>query len=245
MPDTNTAADSNDTDEPDDYQDILTVFRVTHPRLVLSKTIEHDSSAFLRPIREAGTDPTSQRYLYCVCSDDFEHFETGLKKDPTVREFERVLRIRDTAIYTFSYTEDILLFSTEIVQANGIVLDIRNEGPIWVVKAWLPSREVARELWDFADEHGIEMSIDRINPHASIVSNSYGVTDAQREALMTALESGYFDEPRSTTLDDLAYELGVSQPALSGLLRRGFRRLLESTLAEDEDEGAGCLGAIL
>lgn len=243
--DSTRTGETDSDEESADKRDILTVFRVTHPRLVLTRTIEHDTSAFLRPIREAGTDPTSQRYLYCVCSDDYDHFEVGLRKDPTVREYEQVLRIEDTAVYAFSYTDDVLLFSTEIVQNNGLVLDIRNDGPIWVVKAWLPNRQAARELWDFAEKHDIEMNIDRINMHASILSNGYGLTTTQRETLVSALELGYFDEPRSTTLEELATERGVSQPAVSGTLRRGFKRLLEATLAEEEDGGGDCLDVFL
>lgn len=224
---------------------ILTVFQVSHPNLVLSQTIKHDPSAFLRPIREAGTAPYSQRYLYCVCSENFEGFESGLSKVSTIRTFERVLRVEETAVYALPYKDDGLLFSPVIVKANGIVLDIRNEGSTWIVKAWLPNRGVARQLWEFAEDHGIEMTIDRINPHTSILSSGFGLTTTQREALITAFESGYFDEPRSVSLDDLASEIGISQPTLSRLLRRGFRRLLEATLAEEENEGVYCLDAVL
>lgn len=232
----------SDVDAP---SDILTVFRVSHPHLALTRTVEHDRTARLRPIREAGTDPTTGRYLYCVCSEDFDRFEQGLREDPTVREFERVLVLENTGVYAVTYTDDVLLFSTEVVRANGVVLDIRNDGTTWVLKTWLPGREAARRLWEFADARGVEMTIERINEHASIVPRGYGLTASQREALLTALESGYFEEPRGASLEEIASELDVSQPSVSGLLRRGFRQLLLATVAEGEDAGGDCLEPVL
>lgn len=52
------------------------------------------------------------------------------------------------------------------------------------------------------------------------------VTDRQREALQLAYRRGYFDEPRKTTLDEVASELGISRQALASRLRRGYRTLI-------------------
>ncbi|HKJ60056.1 MAG TPA: helix-turn-helix domain-containing protein, partial [Halobacteriales archaeon] len=51
-----------------------------------------------------------------------------------------------------------------------------------------------------------------------------------------ALETGYFDEPRGATLGEVARRLDISQPAASGLLRRGLKRLVRSTVAESDGE---------
>ncbi|WP_435358708.1 helix-turn-helix domain-containing protein [Haloarchaeobius sp. DFWS5] len=58
------------------------------------------------------------------------------------------------------------------------------------------------------------------------------ITDAQRETLVTALEAGYFDVPRTITMVELASELGISDTAASQRLRRGLATLVAATLAE-------------
>jgi predicted DNA binding protein len=50
---------------------------------------------------------------------------------------------------------------------------------------------------------------------------------------------GYFEEPRTATLSDVAAELGISQPAAGGLLRRGVRRLVESRVAARSEDATG------
>jgi predicted DNA binding protein len=58
----------------------------------------------------------------------------------------------------------------------------------------------------------------------------YGLTDRQQEALTLALSRGYYESPRQVSTDELADELGISQPATSDLLRRAERQLMSSAL---------------
>ena len=62
----------------------------------------------------------------------------------------------------------------------------------------------------------------------------FGLTERQYEALTLALTRGYYESPRQTSTEELAAELGISQPSLSRLLRRGERQLLSSALQSRE-----------
>jgi predicted DNA binding protein len=61
-------------------------------------------------------------------------------------------------------------------------------------------------------------------------SDDYGLTAPQRQALLLAVEHGYYDVPRNGTLTDIAGELDISEQAASQRLRRGTRSLLRSTI---------------
>lgn len=213
--------------------DILAVFRVEHPALALTHTAEHDATATIRPIRDAGTDPESSRYLFSVTSEDFDRFEAGLASDPTIRRFDRVATLADERVYAFTYSGEAILFSTEIGRQSGAILDVENDGTTWVFKTWFPNRRAAQRVWNYAVDHGVTIELERINEYGSVASNQYGLTGKQREAIQVALEAGYFDEPRGATLGEVAESLGISEPAASGLVRRGLKRLLLSTLAEE------------
>lgn len=52
------------------------------------------------------------------------------------------------------------------------------------------------------------------------------LTDRQRAALRLAYRRGYYEEPRETTLGDVAAELDISRQALANRLRRGYRTLI-------------------
>jgi len=56
------------------------------------------------------------------------------------------------------------------------------------------------------------------------------LTDRQREVLLTAFRSGFFESPRETTGEELADLLGVSQPTVTHHLREAQRRLFATLL---------------
>ena len=212
--------------------DVVAVIRVRHPGLALTGTVAHDESATVQPIREAGTDPEGDSHFFSVRSADFGRFESGLRADHTVARFERVVRIDGEAIYRFEYTSAAKLFSPEITRANGVALDIENVDTNWIMQVWVPDRRSLRYLWEYAAANDIRIELRRINDYASLLEG-FGLTATQREAVLLALEAGYFEEPREASLSDVASELDISQPAASGPLRRGLKRLVLSTLAEE------------
>jgi predicted DNA binding protein len=214
--------------------DVTAVVRVQHPDLVLTRTVTHDQTATVKPVSEAGTDPQSGKYLYHIHSDDFGRFEAGLQIDHTIADYEQVLQTGEEAIYSFEYDEQAKLFSPVISIANGVALDMENDGTAWTMTVWMPSREQLSRLWDYATDNNIEIQLQRVNDYASPLETDTGLTDSQREALLVALETGYFEEPRDASLRDVAAELGISQPAAGGLLRRGMKRLILSSLPTDK-----------
>ena len=219
--------------------DITAVVRVEHPDIVLTATVTHDRGSRVESVSEAGTDPTSGRFFYRIESSDFSRFEEGLRDDRTVGEFERVIETRDgEAIYSFEYTDEAKILSPVISAANGVIVDMKNDGTAWILTVWLPERSELADLWDYARANDVEIDLLRVNDYASLGSRDAGLTDSQREALLVAFEMGYFEEPRDVTLGEVAAELDISQPAASGLLRRGIRRLIVSSLragSEDPD----------
>jgi predicted DNA binding protein len=216
--------------------DIKAVVRVEHPDIVLTETVTHDRSSKVTSVSEAGTDPTSGRFFYHIESSDFCRFEDGLRHDSTIGEFERVIETRDDeAIYSFEYTDDAKVLSPVISAANGVILDMENDGRAWVLTVWMPDRSDLVPLWEYAQQHDVDIDLLRVNEYASLGTTDAGLTDSQREALLVALEMGYFEEPRDVTLGEVAADLDISQPAASGLLRRGIKRLVISSLVDDGD----------
>ena len=216
--------------------DIKAVVRAKHPDIVLTGTVTHDRSSTVSSVSEAGTDPTSGKFFYRIESDDFDRFEDGLRNDRTVGEFERVIETRDgEAIYSFEYTDEAKILSPVVSAANGVILDMQNDGSAWILTIWMPERTDLVHLWDYAQRNDIDIDLRRVNEYDSLGDTDAGLTDSQREALLAAFEIGYFEEPRDATLGELAAHLGISEPAASGLLRRGIKRLVISSLVDDSE----------
>lgn len=216
--------------------DITVTIRLESPDLALTRTIARADTATVRPVAGAGTVPNLGAYLFTVQTYDFEQFEVALQQDPTIDSFERIVDRETEALYRFEYASDATVFSGAIADVNGISLDWTNDGAAWVVRVWLPDREALTSLREFASDREISFSLKRVGDYTTLAGDDPDLTQKQREALLVALKMGYFEEPRSVPLDEVAAELGISQPAAGGLLRRGIERLVVSTVAGERDD---------
>ena len=61
----------------------------------------------------------------------------------------------------------------------------------------------------------------------TLINGCRDLSETERETLESAVSGGYFDNPRSATLSDLADEFDVSNPAASKNLRRAERKMIE------------------
>ncbi|WP_277555509.1 helix-turn-helix domain-containing protein [Halobaculum limi] len=76
-------------------------------------------------------------------------------------------------------------------------------------------------------ERGVDLRLESLTEDVLPDPSIAGLTDAQRQALTTALATGYYDTPRTATLDDVADHLGITRQSASERLRRGTRNILE------------------
>lgn len=100
----------------------------------------------------------------------------------------------------------------------------------------VPEREVLREIISDLRRTGADVSLDWLmrgdEPEQTIEINAGDITDKQREALKLAIEMGYYETPRQSTLSDLANELGVTESATSQRLNAAETKLVKSFLEE-------------
>jgi len=209
--------------------DVTATIRVHSPDLALTETVAN-AAATIKPVSGAGTAPNLGAYLFTVQADDFDRFEAALGADPTIDSFERVVEYGAEAVYRFEYAPGATVFSVAIADVGGISLDWTNDDTTWTVRVWLPDREALSTLWEYATDRDVAFSLVRVRDHAAGPGTDGYVTESQREALALAWEMGYFEEPRAATLSEVAAELGISQPAAGGRLRRGIRRIVEATV---------------
>lgn len=88
-----------------------------------------------------------------------------------------------------------------------------------------------REFQTFCVDNDVPFELQRVHElRQPVTASQYGLTEKQREAIVTAWEAGYFETPRRATLEDVADELGISQQALSKRIRRGCQSLVENTI---------------
>lgn len=98
----------------------------------------------------------------------------------------------------------------------------------WVQQRWFADREEFATYCAFWRETATSFSLHRLTEDDRAATPTRGMTDRQREALVTAHEKGYFEIPRTASIGEIAAELGISASSLSERLRRAQTHLIET-----------------
>lgn len=106
---------------------------------------------------------------------------------------------------------------------------------------YLPDRRMivtlvvtSREFRQFREEIPDELTVDVVSVGSVPRISQSRLTAKQRRAIRTAWELGYYDIPRTATLEEIATELGYAVSTVSDLLRRGQAGLVAAELGVDE-----------
>jgi predicted DNA binding protein len=68
-----------------------------------------------------------------------------------------------------------------------------------------------------------------------LIESCHALSDVEVQTLTAAVQSGYFESPRQTTLGELAEDFDISKPALSKNLRRAQQKVLEAFVTAVDD----------
>jgi len=215
---------------------ITTKIHIEHERLALVPTLQNLEDIAIRVITQGNTDPGSTVFPFLIDYHDRERLEETLDNDPTVQSYELVDWTDQTGIYYIEHTPETKLISSVVTDVNGFLVHTETKGNGWLVRLLLPDREALNTIWEYANENDISLDIIEIYGNTDTGGeSSYGLTDEQRIALITAYENGYFGEPRDISLNEVAAEIGLSSTAMSGRLRRGMRNLIAATIIDKEE----------
>jgi len=208
---------------------------IEHERLSLTPTLQALDEITIRVVSQENTEPGATLFPFLIEYDDRDELEEVLDDDETVASYESVDWTDGTGIYYIEHTPETKLISSAVTDVNGFLLNTETREAGWLVRILLPDRQALNSIWEYASEHDISFDIiDIYINHDASGDSSYGLTDEQRTALRTAYRHGYFNEPRDTSLSEIAAELGLSSTAMSGRIRRGMQNLIAATLVTDD-----------
>ncbi|WP_290810386.1 helix-turn-helix domain-containing protein [Halovivax sp.] len=159
-----------------------------------------------------------------------DRIERALDEDTSVASYGRLSSLDDRWLYDVTFAEDALDVFDLVAAAGGAVLSATAEDGAWSLEIRFADREDASGLYDRFAELDADATLVRLSTVAEGAHAEYGLTEKQYEALLAALEHGYFTIPRETSMEELADVLDVSHQALSERLRRAYRALVLTEL---------------
>lgn len=195
-----------------------------------------DMELLFEDIRSLEDEPW--RMIVWATGDDFERYERALAADSEIVTYDCLTELPEARLYRLELSEEgqRKTLHSVTVEADITIIRLTATAEREELLARFPTRDAVVQLREASLERDREFTLLNLYEEEQVegtigFESKYGTTTAQREALLTALEKGYFDEPRKATLETVAEELDISTTALSERLRRGQKELLLNTLA--------------
>jgi predicted DNA binding protein len=178
--------------------------------------------------------PTGSKVMpyFWATGEDFESFERHVLSDPDIEAITQLDRIDDTALYRAEWSHDQNTLLGKLAEIEAVVLEAMTmkEGGHFRVR--FPTHDLLGKFYNFCTEQDISIEIRRVYTLTEIsrAGRIFDLTPEQREAIVLAVQRGYFKVPRETTLSAIADELDISQQAASERVRRGADKVLRGSL---------------
>lgn len=179
-------------------------------------------------------------FIVYVTDDTPSSVEQAFESSSFVTEYTLIGQAGDTSRYQVlsdvglkaqlgGHIEDLSGLRA-LATTDSIIEQIRVTPTGWRQTGWFSDKTVLDDFRTFWQHNGT-FTLQRLTHDGETETAGDGLTDCQHEALRTAYEMGYFEIPRTTSLDDVATELGITASSLSERLRRAQTQLLERTVA--------------
>lgn len=183
-----------------------------------------------------GGDPVPYLWVRGAEADDIER---ELSVDDRVDSFEVVESVEGPdgqALVRAEWTHGFEGFAEAVVEARAALLDGVGRDGSWRFQVRFPDHETLSAFFDDCRDRGVDVSLSKVLNPGLPAGDPWesSLTESQREALLTALEEGYFEVPRQSHLAEVAELLGVSDSAASQRLRRGTAAFLRTAIAAED-----------
>lgn len=179
--------------------------------------------------------------FFWIREGDYDAFEAAVEDDPSVEGVTLLDEFEEAILYRAEWTQNIESLVYAYLDVGATILEATGRGEEWELQMRFTDASGLSDFQDFCAENDITYVLDRLyQPSEPRAGGHLELSPKQRDALTKALEEGYFDVPRSVTMEELADGLGISQQSLSKRLRRAHRNLVTSTLtvSHPEDENS-------
>jgi predicted DNA binding protein len=147
-----------------------------------------------------------------------------------VTNIEPLQRMDDGVLVQFETSDPILLMP---LRAAGTPLElpftVQNGMVDWEITA---TQDRLSTLADQLREFDIQFDVQSITHR---LETDQLLTDKQTEIVTRAVETGYYDTPRETTLTDLASDLGIAKSTCSETLHRAEEKIIKQFATDIDD----------
>lgn len=166
---------------------------------------------------------------------DVDRFRRALEDDPTVTNFTIAEETDDEVLYRIEWSDEFCELINDMVDHHASISEASARDDQWNLRLRFAEEEMVSSFQDHFREEGRQFQVERLRRPSEPREREFGLTPEQHEALVAAVDEGYFSIPRTTSVEELGESLDISANAVSQRVRRGCETLIRSGLTITDD----------
>lgn len=170
---------------------------------------------------------------------DLDMLEATMNESPNVKAISVLDQYDDRALYKIEWEDPAEQLISGIAATDATILEAHGDEE-WLFHIRFEDHTGLARFNNYCTDHDITYQLNRLSSLSDTPPNGHGfdLTEAQYEAVVLAVDRGYFKVPREVEYDELSEELGVSVQALSERIRRGTDKVLRTVLLQTGERNA-------
>ncbi|WP_254271454.1 helix-turn-helix domain-containing protein [Haloarcula marina] len=211
---------------------VIAELSINSDEFILGRVLSRDPDTHIEMERVVPSSRRVMPYIW-VTGDDLNEFEKAVRESDYVSKLVALDVVNDSGLYRVEWDTEVESLIYGISETNATILEAKGNEH-WTFRLRFDDHRGLADFHNYCTEHEITFQLERVYTLADIAGEgfSFDLTDAQRRALVRAVETGYFEVPRGTTLGEISKELGVSQQTVSENVRRGANKVLRATVLD-------------
>lgn len=213
-----------------------------HQSEVLHETVQRVPGVEIE-VRNLATGPETPLRLTCtVTGETVGDFHEAAQADSSIADIKLLERGSYRQLYWIKLVDGTIdQQAYEIaIDAGGVYLQSRRSDQGWVTTMNYPDQDSFQDFQRRIAEAGMEIEPTVVRTGQYLLSGgAFDLTEKQEDVLSEAIDIGYFDIPRSGSLEDIAERLDISEQAASERLRRAMDELAGAAVTSGTDTVAG------
>lgn len=209
---------------------IVAEMTIESEEFILGQVLSLDPDTHIEMERVVPASGRVMPYVW-VEGDDLDRFEELVTESEHVRRLAVLDRFDTEGLYRVEWAEDVESLIYGIAETDATIIEARGNEK-WTFRLRFSDHAGLARFHNYCNRHEIAFTLERLYTLDQLKRDIpvFDLTDTQRTAVLLAVEWGYFEVPRRTTLGELAEELGVTQQTVSETLRRGTNKILKQSL---------------
>ncbi|MFC6723245.1 bacterio-opsin activator domain-containing protein [Halobium palmae] len=166
-----------------------------------------------------------------------EEFDTVVRNDSTLEDVVLLDEFERGTSYRGLWKKHARAVAYAYIEAGGTILQATGQNDTWTLRMRFDDEKSVRDFHQYCRREEIPFTLNQLyRPSQPMAGGQYGLSPSQRELLVDAYQTGYYDVPRSLNMTDLSDEMGTTQQNLSKRFRRAYATLIENTLVVTDEE---------